>query len=123
MSLNISVNSSKPEVVHLIVSLENVFNYKLLRSFKDGKDVMTQLLTELNLNVIGEVGCQHTSPNGYANTYLLTCGHVSIHTHSEQNTCYIDFFSYKDYFNPIHAIKLLKTAFQTTNVNYQLIAR
>lgn len=123
MSLNISVNSAKPEVVHLIISLDNIFNYKLLRSYKDGKEAMAQIINELNLTIIGEVGCQHLTPTGYATSYLLTCGHINIHTDPEHNACYIDIFSFKDYFNPIHAIKLVKGAFQTTNVNYQLIAR
>ena len=107
---------------HLIADVINIENYSLLNTVDGVKPLMEKKIKNMSLNVVGHLHHQF-QPIGATCLYLLSESHMTIHTYPEYQSCYIDLFCCSPDFDSLRAIQLIKRAFQTEHVRYQVVTR
>jgi len=107
---------------HLLVNVYNVPNIRKLEFLEQGRILLDEIVRELRLHVVSETGFQFP-PVGYTYAYVLSESHFTIHTYPEHQSCYIDIFCCNSEFPPARAVQLIKDAFDTQTVEYQVIRR
>jgi S-adenosylmethionine decarboxylase len=108
--------------IHIFMNVYDIFNESLLTRLDTGKPLCDSIINALDLHVVGVVSHQFV-PHGYTLLYLLSESHFSIHTYPEYHSCYIDIFCCNKHFNSEKAIEMVRTLFQTSNVQHQIIIR
>jgi S-adenosylmethionine decarboxylase len=117
-----TMNSSHSVGIHLLVNVYNVPNSRKLEFLEQGRPLLDEIVRELRLHVVSETGHQFP-PVGYTYAYVLSESHFTIHTYPEHQSCYIDIFCCNSEFPPARAVQLIKEAFDTQTVQYQVIRR
>jgi S-adenosylmethionine decarboxylase proenzyme len=108
--------------IHLIVNLYGIRNGDLLSYSWKGRQVLNEVISILDLHIVGETGHQF-HPYGYTLAYLLSESHLTIHTYPEYRSAHLDIFCCNPDFNPNAAIRVLKEAFDTESATHQIINR
>ena len=116
------MESEKYVGVHVLVNVYDVPNEDLLVYLSNGLPILKDIVSKLQLNVVSETGFQF-SPIGYSYAFVLSESHFTIHTYPEYKSCYIDVFCCNSEFNPETTVEIIKNAFNTTNVKYQVVRR
>jgi S-adenosylmethionine decarboxylase len=76
---------------HLIVNVNNIINFDLLKTIDGVEPLMRKIINEMNLTVVGEVQHQF-QPYGATLLYLLAESHLSIHTYVNERYVAIDLY-------------------------------
>ena len=76
---------------HLIVDVINIENWELLNEVEGIKPLLQKIITDMNLNVVGEVHHQF-EPFGATCLYLLSESHLSIQTYPEKRCLTMDLY-------------------------------
>ena len=76
---------------HLIVDCINIGHYQLLEKIETIEPLMTEIVREMKLTVVGELRHQF-EPYGATILYLLSESHLSIHTYVEERYVAIDLY-------------------------------
>jgi len=107
---------------HLLVNVYDVPTSGILEYMTQGLPLLHQMVHDLRLSIMSQTGHQFP-PVGYSYSYLLSESHMTIHTYPEYQSCYIDLFCCSPDFDSLRAIQLIKRAFQTEHVRYQVVTR
>lgn len=113
-----------PVGTHVLINVYDVSKQHtaLLTTMDAGKPVLDDIVGQLQFNVVSEAGHQF-SPMGYSYAYVLSESHFTIHTYPEYDSCYIDMFCCNPSFDPERAVSLVREAFHTDSVKYQVVRR
>ena len=116
-------NGQHPSVgIHVLINGYNVSRVEILEYLINGRPLLNSIVNDLHLTVVNQAGHQF-SPIGYSYAYVLSESHFTIHTYPEYRSFYIDIFCCNPEFNPAHAVHLIRQAFCTDNITYQVIRR
>jgi len=107
---------------HVLINGYDVSRVETLEYLANGRPLLDSIVRDLHLTVVNQAGHQFP-PIGYSYAYVLSESHFTIHTYPEHRSFYIDIFCCNPEFNPAHAVHLIRQAFHTDNVNYQVIRR
>jgi S-adenosylmethionine decarboxylase len=108
--------------VRVFLTLYDVPIPELMMNLGRGRTVLEELIRELRLHIVTQSGFQYPS-NGYAHTFTLSRGHITIHSFPELQLCYVDLFCCNSDVDPVYAIERVKRKFNTENVQSQIIRR
>jgi len=107
---------------HVLINGYDVSRVETLEYLANGRPLLDSIVRDLNLTVVNQAGHQFP-PIGYSYAYVLSESHFTIHTYPEHRSFYIDIFCCNPQFNPAYAVHLIRQAFHTENVSYQVIRR
>lgn len=117
-----TLSIGRPVGIHLLVNVYDVPNTAHLEYLSRGRPLLDNIVNQIGLHVMSQTGHQFP-PVGYSYAYVLSESHFTIHTYPEHQSCYIDIFCCNSEFPPARAVQLIKEAFDTQTVQYQVIRR
>jgi S-adenosylmethionine decarboxylase len=111
---------------HMICDIKGIENIELLNSSKGLKNMLTNICTKYNFEVLQEISYEFT-PQGCSILFLLSESHISIHTFPEKNHMSLDLYTCREYednteYQEIYTF-LLETLRASTNSSLQIIDR
>lgn len=107
---------------HILINGYDVSRAETLEYLVQGLPLLDSIVRDLQLTVVNRAGHQFP-PIGYSYAYVLSESHFTIHTYPEYRSFYIDIFCCNPEFNPARAVHLIRQAFHTDNITYQVIRR
>ena len=114
---------TKPLIgISLTVNLYDILNDNLLHSVWYVRPILINILEKINLQVIDDASNQFDK-NGFNMALIMPESNLTIYTYPKLKTCYIHIFSCNEQFNSQMFLKLLKDAFDTDNITYNIICR
>lgn len=88
----------------------------ILNTFVTLRPLFDTIIKECKLQVVAEIGHQF-QPIGATHVFVLKESHMSIHTYPELQSAYIDIFCCNLEFDSEKAYAIIKTFFETDNLN------
>jgi S-adenosylmethionine/arginine decarboxylase-like enzyme len=77
-------------MIHILLNGYDVSHVEHLAYLIHGRPLWDRIVRELNLPIVSQIG--HSFDPGYSYTYLLSEGHMMIHTYPDRRSFYMDLF-------------------------------
>lgn len=104
---------------HLIIK-GIILSDELLSSLPYARTLLERIIRELHLSIMSQT---HHSflPDGYSCSYLLSDGHMNIHTYPEEHIIYINIFLIGHYMNENHVVHLIRHICNIQTMTHRVI--
>lgn len=111
------MNQVTEKRLHVLVHGSNVHSRECLTNMIHGRTVWDRIVYDLQCSVVARTG--HSNGNGYSYTYLLSDGHMTVHTYPERNAFFVDLLY--EHPNNSEAIEFITSPFDGAHFSYQII--
>ena len=104
--------------IHLMMKGIILYNDEFLSSFSYAQPLLERMIRELHLSVMNHTVHFH---HGYSCSYLLSDGHMNIHTYPEEHIIYINIFRICHYMNENHVVHIIRQTCHIQNMTQRII--
>jgi S-adenosylmethionine/arginine decarboxylase-like enzyme len=97
-----------------------ILSDEFLSSFPYARPFLERIIRELHLSIVSQTSHSFL-PHGYSCSYLLTDGHMNIHTYPDEHIIYITIFLIGDCVNENHMIHIICQIANIQNMTHRMI--